>query len=138
MSTRGRGRGRGRPRSKSVYIERNISDDSDVEVLDPVKRKRVPVAAKDLVQSDSDSESQARGSRMRPDEEDIFIKKCVEHFDDINVMSTMRGLPTSTGPKLNRDKRINEAWAKIATEMNEITKVSLPANHSIVYCFQCL
>lgn len=82
----------------------------------------------DMYQSDSDNSANSdtglqRSSRMSKNDEEIFVALCVEHFEKIGDMSTIRGTPASSNVKKVKNQT-QEAWKKIANDMNQRTNVS--------------
>lgn len=78
--------------------------------------------------SDDRSDQRKRNSRMRDDEEEIYLKLCIENFQAINDTTTGRGTPNAT--KIRKDKE-NLAWENIAREMNQRNNVSFQAKNDI-------
>lgn len=72
------------------------------------------------------STSQGTGKKtyMKSREEDIFIQKCVEFFNEINDLSTNRAIPESVNARQHRDK-VRVAWENITKEMNELCNVCI-------------
>lgn len=68
-------------------------------------------------------EAEAKKFRMKRGEDDIFVKLCIENFDQINDMSTIRGISTSSGAK-SRQKILEDKWEKITKMMNKSVNVS--------------
>lgn len=75
-------------------------------------------------QNDSESEDSRRNPRMNAEHEEMFVKLCVENFDEINDTSTIKGTPVSSNVKI-RKKKMDDAWDKITLEMNRISQVIL-------------
>lgn len=72
----------------------------------------------------STSQETVKKSYMKSREEDIFIQKCVESFDEINDLSTIRVIPESMNARQHRDK-VRLAWENITKEMNELCNVCI-------------
>lgn len=107
----------------------------------PRRKSTAPAAKKPIVESSSDTESisvsssdhdekknkkrknKSKKVHMTKDQDEDFIKLCIEHFDEINSMSTMRGAPSSRQGIVNL-KHIQTIWESIANTMNESMKVS--------------
>lgn len=90
-----------------------------------IKKK---VIQEEIESSDSDkneantSQNIGKKTYMKSQEEEIFIQKCVEHFDEISDLSTIRGTPESTNTRKHRDK-VKSAWESITKDMNELCNV---------------
>lgn len=84
-------------------------------------RRKSTVSKAASVEEPLDTSEEGKRYRMRSDDQDGFIKLCVEYFDVINDTTTIRGTPNSS--KL-REKKFAEAWQKITASMNQATNVS--------------
>lgn len=99
-------------------------------------RRKSTVRTKPLIDSgsesdDSDSVDGGRSKkrkkdnneprfRMNKDDDETFVRICVDHFDQINNTVTLKG--TFTTKKQNE---LKEAWKKIAAKCNNEFKVSI-------------
>lgn len=70
-----------------------------------------------------DEESKSPKFRMSMEQEEMFVQKCVERFEGISQMKTIRGTPVSTNYK-NYQQNNQLSWTAITNEMNEICGVS--------------
>lgn len=96
-----------RPRRKSTAVRKSLAEDSEHDD-----------------ESDDDSEKgKQRNKRMNAEDEEMFIKKCIEKFNEINNKGTIRGTPTSPNAKAAREMH-DKAWNEITQCMNEKTYVS--------------
>lgn len=89
----------------------------------PQKSKNSRQCQKKLDSQTTELKSDHKRYRMKKNEDEIFIKLAIEHFDEINNTTTKRGTPASPAIKL-REKLLQSAWEKIATQMNTSLNVS--------------
>lgn len=57
--------------------------------------------------------------RMKNDDDEEFVKLCVEHFDQINCTKTLKGTFLQ-----KKQVEMDKTWETIAAKCNEIMKVS--------------
>lgn len=112
-----------RPRRKSTAVRKIIESNSDNESTSESS-------------SDHDGNENKKGQKkvkqfhMKKNQDEDFIKLCIEHFDEINSMSTIRGTPASRQVIMN-SKNVQKVWESIAKTMNKSMKVSTIC-HSII------
>lgn len=77
----------------------------------------------DSDESDGDDPKKSKTTRMKKEEEEVYLKLCVEHFEAINDTTTARGTPNSSSVKERKQKE-NHAWERISEIMNKRCNVS--------------
>lgn len=107
---------------KPSYVETEDESSGDVSVSDENEASTSEKSRKSRQTKKPETEA-AKRFRMTKSEDEVFVKLCIEYFDKINDMSTIRGTPESSNVKL-RNKIIQNAWEKITTTMNKSMKVS--------------
>lgn len=90
-----------RPRRKSVHQRKIVKPAADCE------------SGKDSTQDSDESPKKAK-TNLNFEQEETFVRKCVEHFESINDMGTVRG----TKNYKQHQEKIKNAWTIITSEMN--------------------
>lgn len=72
----------------------------------------------------NDVEKKTRAKRMNSDQQELYLKLCVEHFEAINDTTTIRGMPSSLSVT-ERQERESLAWQNIAEDMNRRSGVGV-------------
>lgn len=123
--------------AKSKHVKKVVlqNEESEDEFENTSKRSRIsakrpsgkPAQQKVTEHEDDgieiDEESKNPKFRMSLEQEEMFVQKCVERFEGITQMKTIRGTPVSTNYK-NYQKTNQQSWTAITNEMNEICGVS--------------